>query len=127
MRVGGAIANVVLGTINSNGSITATVGNSTTVLVGGTLDITGENVIITTPVEGQPAVEQVLGASPFTFTAGFQGILLIESGQVQFSRGLFGPMTVGLAGGAISVLVADIVTVTWFNSVPKVVFLPGGS
>ena len=90
--------------------------------------LTGEDlgVIGTSTSPGGPAEVQTLGASPFVFTAGLAGSLLVSSGKVQISRDSgVTYYTVGLQGGLIPVLATDLVEVSWTGSVPSVVFLPG--
>ena len=77
-------------------------------------------------VAGQPAQPQTLAASPFTYTASQDGILVAENGKIELSRNggaVF--YQVGLVGGGLPMLAADIVKITWFGAVsPKVTFFP---
>ena len=74
---------------------------------------------------GQPAVSQVLTVSPFVFKSTVSGTLVVESGQVELSRNSGANWFVcSLTGGAIPVLNADWVRVTWYNSAPLVTLFP---
>lgn len=76
---------------------------------------------------GGVAVAQTVGASPWTFTAPKCGTLVVDSGQVELARGLGSFWTVGLAGGAIPVMAADRVRITYYRTTPTVAFLPCAS
>lgn len=72
-----------------------------------------------------PAQPQILGTSPFVFTATVAGTLVIDSGKVEISRN--NGVTwyqCSLQGGAIPMLIADKVRITWFQQTPVVAFLP---
>jgi len=81
--------------------------------------------IETTGTPGQPAISTDPKISPFEYTAPDSGTLVVESGQVEISRDAGTTWLIaGLSGGAIPLRVADQVRVTWFNSVPKITWLP---
>lgn len=72
----------------------------------------------------QPAQQINVPGSPFTFVAPRQGTLLVNDGIVEISRDngvLF--YQAGQRGGAVPVLVNDVVRVT-LGSPPSIVFLP---
>ena len=74
---------------------------------------------------GGPAVPQVLGSSPFVFTAPGAGTLIVASGKVEISRdnGVTW-YTVGLQGGPVPIVRLDQVRVSWTGSAPQVTLLP---
>jgi hypothetical protein len=127
-RVGGNIAQLISGTVDSINHTLRMLVNNTSFVALGVTAAAGQDAEVQTPLKGAAAITQVLGASPFTFLAPFQGTLLVESGQVALQRdGMVAAIVCGLQGGAIPVLKGDTVIVTWYNSAPQVVFLPGGS
>ena len=83
-------------------------------------------IIGTSTMLGGAAQPQTLGASPFTFTAAKSGTLVVFAAEAEISRdGGVTYYAVTLTGGAIPVLNADKVRVTWLTAVPpKVTFFP---
>lgn len=74
---------------------------------------------------GGAAEVQVVGASPFVFTATNGGTLLISSGQTELSRDGGGTFyVVSLVGNALPMLKNDVARVSWFGNAPSIVFLP---
>lgn len=68
-----------------------------------------------------------VGASPFTYTAPSDGLVIVSGGTVslvQYGRGA-STTALGLLGGIIPVLKGDTVTVTWAISAPTMTFMPG--
>ena len=127
-RVGGNIAQLISGAVDTiNHTLRLVIGSNSFVALGVSA-AEGQDAEVQTPLKGAAGITQVLGASPFTFTAPFQGALLVESGQVAFQRsGMPAPVVCGLQGGLLPLLKGDIVVVTWYNSAPSVIFLPGGA
>ena len=81
---------------------------------------------MSTPALDAPSSITV-GASPFTYAALSDGLVVVDGGTVslvQYGRGavLTG---LGLIGGAIPVLSGDTVKVTWAVSEPSMTFIPG--
>lgn len=118
----------------TGGSVVSTTGSAFLNLVGSLLDAyrssdgTRIGTVQMDNSAGGPAAVQVLGASPFIFTAPICGTLLVESGQIEFSRDSGANWYVfGLAGGATHLMAGDQVRVTWYNVAPKVVWMPGAS
>ena len=74
---------------------------------------------------GEPGVVQVLGASPFSFTATGAGTLLADGGTVTITRGgsTF-PTNSASAGGAFPLLPSDTATISWSGGAPNVTWLP---
>lgn len=87
------------------------------------------NLQVTTPVEGESA--QVIGptVSPYTFTATFQGSLLVNGAQIEFSRDSGATWYVAsLTGGLFPLLTKDQIRLTWYGAnAPTVVYFPGGA
>lgn len=76
---------------------------------------------------GGPAQPQAIAGSPFIFTAGANGTLVIFGAEAELSRDhgvTYYPAT--LNGGALPMLLGDVIRVTWFNpaSPPQITFLP---
>jgi hypothetical protein len=77
------------------------------------------------PHQAQPIVTITPGASPYTYTAAFDGTLLITGGVVSsivLSRGA-GNVTTGLTDGILPMRRQDQVTVT-YGTVPAMSFFP---
>jgi hypothetical protein len=73
----------------------------------------------------QPVWSVIVGASPFVYTAQYNGILLITGGTVSaisLNRGA-GFLSTGLTVGVIPVRQRDQVQITW-SGVPTVTFYP---
>lgn len=82
-------------------------------------------VITTVSPSGAAAQPVSVSASPFVFTSAGIGTLVMESGQVEISRDHGATYFIGsLTGGFVPLLVGDKVRVTYYNSVPKITFLP---
>lgn len=78
----------------------------------------------TNPTPG-PAQVQTLGSSPFIFTAGGPGTLIVASGRTEISRdGGTTYYLVSFQGGAVPVLDLDKVRVSWTGTAPVIVLLP---
>jgi hypothetical protein len=75
---------------------------------------------------GGSAQPQVVGASPFIFTALVNGFLVVFAAKVEVSRDGGGTYyQVTLNGGAIPLNQNDKVRVTWFEAqAPTVTFFP---
>lgn len=89
--------------------------------------VTGQPIggLVITTGTGGPAQPQVLGASPFIFTAATSGVLVVFGAQVELSRNGITFYPVGLTGGSPLVLVGDKIRVTWFTAqAPTVTFFP---
>lgn len=73
---------------------------------------------------GLPARELAPAISPFVYAAVSRGSLVVESGQVEFSRdnGVTWYIA-GLTGGMIPMLNKDQVRVTWYNAIPKITWM----
>lgn len=127
-RAGGNVAQLISGSVDAvNHTLRLMVGPDSFVTIGAAA-VAGGDAEIETPLKGANAITQALTTSPFTFLAPFQGTLLVESGQIALQRtGMPAPVVCGLQGGAVPVLKRDSVVITWYNSPPTVVFLPGGS
>lgn len=128
LRTGGG-TNLVVSALLQGGIWVLEFVTSSIAVVGGNINASGTAVEISTPLIGGLPQAQALGISPWTFTATFQGTLLVFGARVDFSRdagATFFPVT--LQGGAIPMLVGDLVKLTWFGDPPEsVVFLPGGT
>ena len=133
LRFGGAIANPITGLLVDSGAVVlAEVEGQEVALVSGAYDANTGDVTVSTPIVGAAAIPQVLGASPFIFTAAFQGTLIVQSAQVEISRNAGANWyLVNATGGAIPMLTGDKVRVTWYGvgvgNRPTVTFLPGGA
>lgn len=71
---------------------------------------------------GTPQVLTVT-ITPWAFAAPSVGTLLVESGQVTIGRSGT-TSVVGLQGGAIPLMTGDTVSVLWYRTAPRVVWLP---
>jgi len=127
LRVGGAVGNILTGALAGVVPL-LTIGQSVVALVAGELQKDG-NVRVNTPVEGDAPQIVALGNSPFVFHTVFQGTLVVFGGEVELSRDTGTTWyKVGLAGGAVPVLVGDEIRITWYSPVPPpVTFFPGGA
>lgn len=77
---------------------------------------------------GEPAVPQVVGASPAIFIANKDGFWVVSSGEVEVSRN--GGATwqqASLTGGCFPIVNEDQLRVTYSQVAPTVVFYPSGS
>lgn len=76
-------------------------------------------------ISGGAPIPQSPVASPFTFDANSQGVLVIQNGQVELSRDSGTWYVTGLTGGVIPMLAGDSVRVTWYGAdAPLVTFFP---
>ncbi len=76
-------------------------------------------------IAGLPGKPQAPVASPWVYTTGETGNLVIDSGLVEFFRdNASGWITVSQQGGSVAMLKNDSVRVTWYNSIPKIIFFP---
>lgn len=73
----------------------------------------------------QPALTITVGASPFSYTASFNGSVAVTGGTVSLIQLIRQGVTVatGLTAGLIPVSRADVVKVTW-SGTPAMIFLP---
>lgn len=71
-----------------------------------------------------PAQPQTLSTSPFVFEAQEPGTLVVGSGKLELERSPDPYRLVGLVGGAVPVLIGDLVRVTWTSLAPPTVFYP---
>lgn len=75
--------------------------------------------------ELEDADSVTVGASPYTYLAQRDGVLIVQGGTVSAISYLrnTGTINVGVVAGAISLLMADAVTIT-YTVAPTVTFLP---
>lgn len=105
-------------------------------LGGSSIATTGR--VLTTESAGGAPVAQVLGASPWTFSAGSVGTLVVGPGyrvggraastsQIELSRDGVTWFLVGLGFATLPMMVGDQVRVSWSASTPVISFFPSGS
>lgn len=81
-------------------------------------------IVQTIGQKGQPVELLADGTSPKVFLAVVQGTLVVDSGKIELSRDGETFYTIGLAGGAIPLLVGDSARITWFTAPPVLAFFP---
>ena len=79
-----------------------------------------------TAAPGAPGQAQLVTLSPFVFLcpAAAQGLLVVSSGVVTFSRDGANFFPCGLTGAAVRVLPGDQVSVVWSAQAPQIIFFP---
>lgn len=128
LRIGGAVQDLVTGLLVGTNFVVMEISGFSFGVVTGTIN-SGNTVTVTTPVVGEAAAAVAAGASPFTYTATFQGTMIVFGGQVEFSRDSGASwILASLTGGFVPMLVGDQIRVTWFGaSAPTLTFLKGGA
>lgn len=129
LRIGGASSSVVNGALSTmNNVFLISLGSITRSMLAGIQKGDG-NVVQCTPLEGSAEQGVVLGVSPFVYTAGFQGTLVVFGAGLEVSRDSGTTWhQVSLTGCPLPMLAKDQARITWRDpgSPPSVVFLPSG-
>lgn len=117
--------------LKSGGSLPPTSATYLQAIGGGNFAVidatTGDNLgtVVTVAPSRGASQPQIVGASPYVFTAAGVGSLVVESGQVEVSNDAGATYLIaGLAGGVVPCLTGTRVRVTYYNSKPSVTFLP---
>lgn len=75
----------------------------------------------------EPPTVQVLSLSPWTFTAGGNGLMTVTGGEVDYSRDGVTFYQASMVGGQFVVLKGDAIRVKWYGSaIPQAVWWLGG-